>query len=29
MEVKKIESNHMIAKSAVQVITYEQTGHHQ
>jgi len=29
MEVKKIESNHILPKNLTQVITYEQTGHHQ
>jgi len=29
MEVKKIESTHMIAKNAAQLITWMHTSHHQ
>jgi len=29
MEVKKIESNHMIAKNAAQLINWMHTSHHQ
>jgi len=29
MEVKKIESTHMVAKNATQLITWMHTSHHQ